>query len=1658
MSCRIERNNEGKIETVKTRYGQESPLFKEMNSLINDGMNEDLAYAAYLKATNDAANIGILQEPALVNNIVQKVLMDVNNNFDKWNNISKELKFAEANQQLQNDLFYFLDKIGVRVETVDTLKNDKGETINATGLADLTNRTIQLVTGKADMSTLTEETVHFIVEVLRADNNPLFKSMYNMIEGYNEYKEVANPDGFYYKKYNGDIDLLKREAIAKVITKHLINGDVANESKEKVSRLERWWQRVLNMLSKMFGKVQTDPFTEAALGVVNRSLENVMKSDPAGIDVSGVFYQEDLSKSILDQLDEDSKNYINKEITIDKVTNDDLKRHWKKIAGDDPTINRYVAISGPYKGKELKFRGSDRTAELFKQRYVGYKSDSEKELDMHNQNIRMAMGTKGHLIMEDLIDYHFEGKGSINAIIQGVGSMMKAEHVNRLSLAMKSLKKTIDEQQKAINKQNGTKGKYVVRKEQFIADEKNQVGGTIDMLVVYSDGSASIYDYKFKSSNAQYSKESRGRLSITGDMFASSLEGYDSQIGHYKDALLSKYGVTRVRQSRIIPVAVRYESTDGRLSNSLTALEVYVDPSILSKKDAKNQIEALDGTTLDWLRPIPVAQETTDDKQVNNLIESEMRRYKKLVMQRKNAPFADRAALDEVINESLAMIRALQHNKDISIGLTNIFKIVRVAEAGIGVHDEFITENGEKVLNPKYLSEKQLREVYGELIHFQAYTTLNDVSNKIKKSKTKNSKELVKKLESASFSIGTTIKALEEFMVDRMDIKSKEKGITNFRYNRVQSKVNTYINVSQQSNPYSRYVTNVMNKVNGAKVKFEAKLAAEIEAQDALLKEYAQENGMSLREVFEKKILNPSTHNLYAKYKNEFYEIKNDRIEKGDHLWMKRHHTINLERFNRDFPEWQKREYNRIEQHFGPTNKAGIKAAKAKWNKRYDLINSNQAWLDAGKYWLNINEETTQQYITDEYKEIQSDSRLKSYYDYHVSKIKEFGDKFGKNLGNTYVAWVNKSSVDAILEGSNKVDSFKASITDRFKAKGHDVNTLYGMIDDKGNPIRHIPRIFTTPLTEKDEFGNDKVIPQLKSTELSRSLYLLGQSAFEYEQKREIEDELLLIELILQEGLINEIAEDKKGNAIKKAFGQVHNVFNTAQTNAQNFTDVIDNALYGRNLKDKDVIVGDDISLVKTGLTLKNYASIGALGLKTPVAIGAGAAGIIGVHIQGSKGLHFNNKQVASAEAAIIKRDPKVRAIMEHFQLAVLDVSKRRGEMLSSNYRAKFMTGDRWFEFLAQADLMVDTILAVAMAKNHGIDSEGNLKRLSELPDGTKSIYDSIEVTDNEKYTFSGAQNKYFVNVPNETENSFNSLRARHSIISNKIKGTASPEAINTAGMKLINRFFLHYRSWLPGLALERFGITRYDHILEHFDQGTWRGFFGNFGPDAEFDNMGDLVKAEFALTEFLGAALVDIGKITLDIGTFGLTNAHTIKEGKAQQEFELFLADRTEDADFDFKGDPAKREAAFQKFLEMKRGNLRGALAELRAVILLGLTVMGLGGDWDDDGKIDIRQSWLGRKTYNILNRVYRETAVFWDPTEFVGPRSTGIPLLGLIQDGIKLLNNSADELGDRLTGKQGIEHDPIEAGYYTFKLAPGLGALAKAMEIYPQHKHSKT
>ena len=125
----------------------------------------------------------------------------------------------------------------------------------------------------------------------------------------------------------------------------------------------------------------------------------------------------------------------------------------------------------------------------------------------------------------------------------------------------------------------------------------------------------------------------------------------------------------------------------------------------------------------------------------------------------------------------------------------------------------------------------------------------------------------------------------------------------------------------------------------------------------------------------------------------------------------------------------------------------------------------------------------------------------------------------------------------------------------------------------------------------------------------------------------------------------------------------------------------------------------------------------------------------------------------------------------------------------------------------------------------------------------------------------------------------------------------------------------------------------------------------------------------------------------------------------------------------------------------------------ELRIVFMLLGLMMVLGGDWDDDGKIDARQTWAGRRLLSVISRVYRETAVFYDPTEMTGPRASGLPLISLGQQGVRWTSNSMDEMRDAFFGENSVR-DRTGPGYYTWRFIPGLTGLVKISEIYPQDK----
>tara|TARA_R110002012_G_scaffold4248_4_gene19519 strand:+ start:27830 stop:32767 length:4938 start_codon:yes stop_codon:yes gene_type:complete len=1643
MACRIERNSQGEIIRANTKYGAESVLYNKLNAVMGDS---EIAYATYLQIASVGTKMGLREEPSFEGEIAQDVLKEVDENYLSWDAVAKELRFNEANRDLSDSVQNFFEKAGITVDLVDTLKDNEGNPLNATGLANLANKVVQL-SKKADLSTVTEEASHFLVEMLRAEGNPLFDSMYNKIESYQVYKRIAKPDNFYYKKYEGNEDLLKREAIAQVITEHLVNGDVKNESKEKVSRLQRWFDRVLSWLSRKLGVINSDPFTKAALGIMNDNLEQVLMSDPSNIVMSGTFYQEDGSKSILDKLKEEKEKWEIAEIDIDSVNEQDLKRYFTKVSEGDATIMRYVG-KGIYAGKTLKMRPSDAASLKFASRRKSKYMDAVEQQRMEkNANTRMRMGTKGHQVMQALAEKHFQksGKSLNDILISGAGSSFTMAQLKKLDSSMKYLKRQVDAQQDAINKQNGTNGTYSVIPEQFVADMKVNVGGTIDLLVVYSDGSASIYDYKFKSPKFGQGKFSTakfgpgGQIMITGDMYAGSLENYDMQLGHYRDILLSKYGINKIRQSRIVPVSVVFDKVKGtnELKDSIVDMQVYTG------QDLDNS----------YLEHIPVANELTESKYINALLEKEFARFRMLASKLERAKSEEYDDLKTRMATSRNIIKQLQLNKNVVNGLSEAYRVQNRAEKGMYETEEFITEDGEEVLNPKYLNDDELREMYIELRHFQAFTSLPDVIKKLKNAKGASKDKMAKileEMETASFQIGRTIVSLEQAMLDRMDEKSKKRGIKNFTYNRAGSIMNKFLPAGAVTDPYSRYVHEVSQEIKGSMIKYEKLLSQEITEKDQILKDWAESQGITLQDAYEM-LLNPTNKNLYSKYKTDYYDERQEAVESGNTDWFKQYHTVNEEYYNKEFKNMRQRAYKRIEKNFSG-NQTKIDREKLKWNKNYDVRNHNSAWLGVGGKLFLTKNEAAKIYLTPEYSKIAQTPALKQYYDFYQKKVSEFGKRYGKNLGATFIPNVHKSLTDSMLESGDMLGNLSQAAKDKLQIREHDMS--FGLLDLDGKHIREIPRVYVAEL--RDAKGD--IDRSLRSTELGRSLYLLGTAAMEYELKTGVESELLMIETLLKDTeLLKDVKENLTGNTIKKAFGAVQKSVGK-NINEEKFTDMVDNLLYNKSLKTEDreiTVFGEKFSQNKTLLALKEYSSINALGLRAPVAIGALGAGTMNAYAQATKGIHFNSEQLRKAHKMILSKDPKVRAAMEHYETAVIDVSQRRGEKLASTLRGKYMTTDRWFEMLAQADLVIDSALTVAMMQNHGVDSEtGKLARLKDLPEGTKSLFDSISFEENPAWKPNSAVDKYTTKVEGETKAAFDNFRARVSRMSNKTKGTSSPGEVTTANMNLLTRFFLHYRSWLPGIAFERFGKLRMDHVMDHWDQGTWKGLWSNIGKDKQFDDFGQVLNTEMVIIESLGIVGQDLVKIGLDVATFGMTGAFALKEGKAREEFELHIADNIENEEYNFPSEEAK-ENEFQKFLEMKRGNLRSAMAEVRHVILFALLIAMLGGDWDDDGKVDIRQSFAGRKVHNIMNRIYRELAVFVDPREMTGPRASGLPILSLGNSLIRWSDNSIDEIGDYFFGED-MGGDRVDAFHYTWQFTPGVGAAAKFVEASKQFKYS--
>ena len=151
------------------------------------------------------------------------------------------------------------------------------------------------------------------------------------------------------------------------------------------------------------------------------------------------------------------------------------------------------------------------------------------------------------------------------------------------------------------------------------------------------------------------------------------------------------------------------------------------------------------------------------------------------------------------------------------------------------------------------------------------------------------------------------------------------------------------------------------------------------------------------------------------------------------------------------------------------------------------------------------------------------------------------------------------------------------------------------------------------------------------------------------------------------------------------------------------------------------------------------------------------------------------------------------------------------------------------------------------------------------------------------------------------------------------------------------------------------------------------------------------------------------------------------------------------------------------EEFMRMRTRSVKRSLAEIRSIIGMYLLFNFLGALGPDDEKF-MQQHYATRQIMKVLGRARRELGFVLDPREFTIMLRGGIPVIGLLNDAIKVIDNGFGETYKLMRGEQtfyqsiGLErrrgNDKTPLFYHLSKFVPGVTKARQIIEPFPQDK----
>ncbi|HEY4062322.1 MAG TPA: PD-(D/E)XK nuclease family protein [Puia sp.] len=1298
---------------------------------------------------------------------------------------------------IEDKVNHFLSSIGVSVEKVDQLTDAAGNKLDAVAKASMLNKIIQVVDGKADMTTLPEEAAHFFVSLL-GEENALYKAMFKDIPTYRLYSGVVQQykGNKLYRRSDGTLnfDMIKKEAIGKLIAEHILVQGVGDEYTESIAKAQKWWEKVWDYITKIFAQSKVNPFQESAKRILANQVQGLKNIHE--LDSTDEFLQVD---NVYSRIKADQQR-IHLDNSVDPRTGE--KRHQYTVDGKN-------------------VRGSVTELLVDKWYKARFPTDNRTERQKNIDSLKAQEGDKVHADAQNIIERYIDANtGELLTVPRPVSTISTNQSIyTKLESYIGELLRSYPA---------ATKFMAEVR----IHDAKRNMPGSIDLLVLTPDGAADIYDWK----SQEVAKDQT-------DLKWFKEPAYRIQLEAYRKILTQEYGITRFNKVRAIPIKTNfiYKKEQGTYTpKTLADIEVgSIYPGQIPEDKA-------------YLLPVVAQDEKTGDDKLDKLITQLNTVLEKISQQHFDRD--KRYLKAEELNKIRKAIRDLQVRQDIGTfvenGLAEVMKYqdkldndtVTKSDVLDSIDILSVYAQAQLLLREQL---KNLRKKIGAETDPVAKGELETLQSDFLKMSA-NSKDVLFNMEEKLKEIGVQIAEKEgisnlltaEKSMDRM--KTLFRSISTLPTRSIQT-FYKLLSTSQSKRDFQ--IDDLNEKLHHIKENVE---------------KWSASKGISRENMFDDILkINADgnwTGDFLDKFSKDYFVTKNEAIKTGDIKWISDNTTFDRERYEKDLASY-KAVIETVAYSPDPVkNKERQDKALAAWINARDVDTSDFAKLNKKNYYLKPKEQWYSNKWSNLLKE--ENKPLKEAFDY-FQLLKSFSDKLGMiDFENGFIPSIRQDKLElAVFAGLSNLFNKKGL----FETLKVDADKAFGEIDPiTGELVKKIPVNFLHDLGVKKADGT--IDYSLKSKDLFKVFSIWGNHMYNYEAMQSIKDSAEILVAVerskksLVTNVFGNVTEERKEKEGNQTNAEVLENFVKYYVYGQK---IGDNADYAIKIGGKEYSATKTGRAVLSFLSLKTLALNVLSGTSTFVG-GSGNAFFQASKREHftegdwARGLRDFTSRDPKAMAALDYFDVNLEDEKQHHsnQLSINDAVKhvtldklffiqKNGDkavqypVALTMMRTHMVEGGKIVDINAFVKNKYDyenSFYSLPTSERKALQSKIDTE-VKELK-ATRSLQATAEVKD-KKLIIPGIDRK-----SQEVYDFRNKIKK----VNKNIIGNASHDDINQIRIGILGQVLMQFRSWMPQMVTDRFGDMSYDMDLESYQYGKGRLFLKHLFSSKIFPLIGEMV------------------------------------------------------------------------------------------------------------------------------------------------------------------------------------------------------------------------